>query len=209
MSIFNFREWLGFSVYWLWCLIKNNKVKAIALGVVMLTFPNLNCFPDKTNRLFVDHQYRSGDLYVYVTVEKSNSVLDYDVRTSERPIKLVGDYIVEKSWNDANMILWIPFVIAAIILVVGFFAKDEDLSWEFDEVFYDAISPFVRCELEDGLYHYFVGDRFFGKYDYDQRNQSRCIGRRLSINSFTSIRNAPVWKTKNMRRSGKLEELGI
>ena len=209
MSIFNFREWLGFSVYWLWCLIKNNKVKAIALGVVLLTFPNLNCLPDKTNRYFVDHHYRSGDLYVYVTVEKRNSGLDYDVRTSERPIRLVGGYIVEKTWNDVNIILWVPFVIAVIILLVGVFANDDDLNWEFDEVFYDAISPFVRCELEDGLYHYFVGERFLGKYQNDQRGQSRCIGRRLSINSFTCLRNAPVWKTKSMSRKGKLEELGI
>lgn len=209
MSILNFRERLSFFIYWLRFLISKNIVKTIALGVVLLIFPNLNCLPDKTNRHFVDRHYRSGDLYVYVTVEKSNSVLDYDVRTSERPIKLVGDYIVEKTWNDANIILWVPFVIAVIILLVGVFANDDDLNWGFDDVFNDAISPFVRCELEDGLYHYFVGDRFFGKYDYDQRNQSRCIGRRLNINSFTNIRNAPVWKTKNMRRSGKLEELGI
>lgn len=209
MSIFNFRQWLGFSVYWLWCLIRKNIVKSIAVGVVLLTFPNLNCLPDKTDRHFVDHHYRSGDLYVYVTVEKRNGGLDYDARTSEKPINLVGGYIVEKSWNDANMILWIPFVIAAIILLVGVFATDDDLNWSFDEVFNEAISPFVRCELEDGLYHYFVGDRFFGKYDYDQRGQSRCIGRRLAIHSFANLRNAPVWKTRSMNRKGKLEELGI
>lgn len=209
MSIFNFRQWLGFSVYWLWCLIRKNIVKSIAVGVVLLTFPNLNCLPDKTDRHFVDHHYRSGDLYVYVTVEKRNGGLDYDARTSERPIKLVGGYIVEKSWNDANMILWIPFVIAAIILLVGVFATDDDLNWNFDDVFNEAISPFVRCELEDGQYHYFVSDRFLGKYHDDQRNQSRCIGRRLAIHSFTNLRNAPVWKTRSMNRKGKLEELGI
>ena len=209
MSVFTKKEWLGFSMWWFLCLIKKNIVKSICLVILIIIYPFLNCFPDKIDRDFVDHQYKSGDLNVYVTVEKKTNNLDYDVRTSEKPIKLKGRYIVEKQWDDTNLILWIPFVIGVIIQLVGLFAKsDDDLNWELDVVFARAISRFVRCEIEEGHYHYFVGNRYIGEYEQSM-NDYDYIGRRLNINSFTKILCMPIWKTKTSRRSDKLEELGI
>lgn len=209
MSVFTKSELAQFCAHWLLSAVMKNKVKCIAIVVMIILLPLLNCFPDKTTQDLVINQFRSGEDYVYVTKEFKNGRAEYSVKKSEKELRLVDGYIVKKSWDDTNLIVWIPFVVGCIILAVGIFSPDEDFNWDLQFVFRGAVEHMVRCELEDGMYHYFVGNRLVGSFDRDITKDGYTPGRHLGLHSMVSLKLKPVWKTKTDRRGTKLDELGI
>jgi hypothetical protein len=101
------------------------------------------------------------------------------------------------------------FVVLCLFPIVGIFAADNDLSFDFEEIFQATVSYYITCELEEGIYYYFYGERFLGKSDRPLGNEYNYVARAFRISNMTNIKSCPKWKTKTQNRASRLEEIGV
>jgi len=190
-------------------LIRKNPIKIIATTLIFVVAPFLNGLKDIRNEDKIDHQYQKDGKYFYITQSISNNEVSYDVESFDKPSVVKNGYLITYSYNDANIFIWIAFVVLCIFPIVGIFATDDDVNFDLEKVFQATISYYIACELEEGIYYYFYEDRFLGKSDRPLHSEYKHIARAFRISNITHIRSCPKWKTKTQNRTSKLEEIGV
>jgi hypothetical protein len=181
----------------------------IAMVLIFVVAPFLNSLKEIRNQDKIDYQYQKDGKYFYITQTISNNEFSYEVQTFEKQPQIKNGDIISYSYNDANIFIWIVFVVLCIFPIVGIFTSDDEINFDLEEVFQATISNYITCELEEGIYYYFYGERFLGKSDRPMHNEFRYIARAFRISNMTNIKSCPVWKTKTQTRNNKLEELGV
>lgn len=199
----------SFTLLYILNFIKKNPIKMIATVLIFVVAPFLNSLKDIRNEDKVDYQYQKDSKYFYITQTVSNHEFSYEVKSFDKPAYVKNGYLITYSFNDLNILIWIVFVVLCIFPIVGIFATDDDISFDFEEVFQATASYFITCELEEGTYYYFYEDRFLGKSDRPMHNEYRHIARAFRISNMSHIRSCPKWKTKTQNRANKLEEIGV
>jgi hypothetical protein len=190
-------------------LIKKNPIKMIALALAIIIAPFLNGLKDIRNSDRIDYQYEKGGQLFYVTQGISNNKICYDIKSFEKKPEIKNGYLITYSYNDANIFIWIAFVIACAFPIIGMFISDDDANYTLGSVFESTISYYITCELEEETHYYFYEDRFLGKSDRPIHKEYSHIARAFGITSMTKLRSFPKWKTKMQKRTSKLEEIGV
>jgi hypothetical protein len=201
---------IPFALLYVLNLLRINIIKTIACILLAVTAPFLNSLKDIRNEDKIDYQYQKDGQYFYVTQDIINSELIYEVQVFDKVPQIKNGKVISYSYNDINIFIWVLFVIFCLFPIVGIFNKsDDDLSFDFEKVFQATVSYYITCELEEGIYYYFYGERFLGKSDRPLNNEYAYIARAFRISNMTNIKSCPVWKTKTQNRASKLEEIGV
>lgn len=198
-----------FALLYMFNLVRTNTIKTIACILIAVVAPFLNSLKDIRNEDKIDYQYQKDGKYFYVTQDISKNELTYEVHTFDKVPQIKNGKLISHSYNDANIFIWFLFVVFCIFPIVGIFASDDEISFDFEQVFQSTISYYITCELEEGIYYYFYDERFLGKSDRPLHNEFRYIARAFRISNMTNIKSCPVWKTKTQNRTRKLEEIGV
>ena len=202
---------LRFAAFWTLNLIRINPAKTIAIIALMSSAPFLNSIPDVVDYKRIDYRYEKDGRNFYVTVDIGSNKEIYEVAPydKENPPAIKNGKIVETRWNDANIVLFLLCGVAAIMIAVGIFSGDDDMSFDLEKVFYMTASRFVVCELEEDIYYYFLDGRLLGKSDRPMNSEYEYICRKFSVTSRTKLASFPKWKTKTAKRNEKFDAIGI
>lgn len=200
---------IPFALLYTFNLLRTNLIKTIACILVAVVAPFLNSLKDIRNEDKIDYQYQKDGQYFYVTQDISNNEFTYEVQTFDKVPHIKNGKIISYSYNDLNILIWVVFVVLCIFPIVGIFAADNDLSFDFEKIFQATVSYYITCELEEGIYYYFYGERFLGKSDKPLGKEYNYVARAFRISNMTNIKSCPVWKTKTQNRASKLEEIGV
>jgi hypothetical protein len=200
---------MPFALLYTFNLLRTNLIKTIACILLAVVAPFLNSLKDIRNENKIDYQYQKDGQYFYVTQYISSSQITYKVQTFDKVPQIKNGKIISYSYNDLNILIWVVFVVFCIFPIVGIFATDNDISFDFEKVFQATVSYYITCELEEGIYYYFYGERFLGKSDRPLGNEYNYVARAFRISNMTNIKSCPKWKTKTQNRASKLEEIGV
>ena len=200
---------IPFTLLYIFNLLRTNLIKTIACILVAVVAPFLNSLKDIRNEDKIDYQYQKDGQYFYVTQDISNSQLTYEVKVFDKVPQIKNGKVISYSYNDINIFIWVVFVILCLFPIVGIFATDDELNFDFEKVFQATVSHYITCELEEGIYYYFYGERFLGKSDRPLHGEYNYVARAFRISNMTNIKSCPVWKTKTQNRANKLEEIGV
>lgn len=200
---------MPFTLLYTFNLLRTNLIKTIACILVVVVAPFLNSLKDIRNEDKIDYQYQKDGQYFYVTQDISNNEFTYEVKAFDKVPQIKNGKVISYSYNDFNIFIWVVFVILCLFPIVGIFATDDELNFDFEKVFQATVSHYITCELEEGIYYYFYGERFLGKSDRPLNNEYNYVARAFRISNMTNIKSCPVWKTKTQNRANKLEEIGV
>ena len=200
---------IPFALLYTFNLLRTNLIKTIACILVAVVAPFLNSLKDIRNEDKIDYQYQKDGQYFYVTQDISNNEFTYEVKVFDKVPQIKNGKVISYSYNDINIFIWVVFVILCLFPIVGIFATDDELNFDFEKVFQATVSHYITCELEEGIYYYFYGERFLGKSDRPLHGEYNYVARAFRISNMTNIKSCPVWKTKTQNRVSKLEEIGV
>ena len=200
---------MPFALIYTFNLLRKNLIKTIACILVAVVAPFLNSLKDIRNEDKIDYQYQKDGQYFYVTQDISNNEFTYEVQTFDKVPHIKNGKVISYSYNDINIFIWVVFVVLCLFPIVGIFATDDELNFDFEKVFQATVSHYITCELEEGIYYYFYGERFLGKSDRPLHGEYNYVARAFRISNMTNIKSCPVWKTKTQNRVSKLEEIGV
>lgn len=200
---------IPFALLYTFNLLRTNLIKTIACILIAVVAPFLNSLKDIRNEDKIDYQYQKDGQYFYVTQDISNNEFTYEVKVFDKVPQIKNGKVISYSYNDINIFIWVVFVILCLFPIVGIFATDDELNFDFEKVFQATVSHYITCELEEGIYYYFYGERFLGKSDRPLHGEYNYVARAFRISNMTNIKSCPVWKTKNQNRASKLEEIGV
>ena len=200
---------IPFALLYTFNLLRTNLIKTIACILVAVVAPFLNSLKDIRNEDKIDYQYQKDGQYFYVTQDISNNEFTYEVKVFDKVPQIKHGKVISYSYNDINIFIWVVFVILCLFPIVGIFATDDELNFDFEKVFQATVSHYITCELEEGIYYYFYGERFLGKSDRPLHGEYNYVARAFRISNMTNIKSCPVWKTKTQNRANKLEEIGV
>lgn len=198
-----------FALLYTFNLLRTNLIKTIACILIAVVAPFLNSLKDIRNEDKIDYQYQKDGQYFYVTQDISNNEFTYEVKVFDKVPQIKNGKVISYSYNDINIFIWVVFVILCLFPIVGIFATDDELNFDFEKVFQATVSHYITCELEEGIYYYFYGERFLGKSDRPLHGEYNYVARAFRISNMTNIKSCPVWKTKTQNRANKLEEIGV
>ena len=200
---------MPFALLYTFNLLRTNLIKTIACILVAVVAPFLNSLKDIRNEDKIDYQYQKDGQYFYVTQDISNNEFTYEVKVFDKVPQIKNGKVISYSYNDINIFIWVVFVILCLFPIVGIFATDDELNFDFEKVFQATVSYYITCELEEGIYYYFYVERFLGKSDRPLHGEYNYVARAFRISNMTNIKSCPVWKTKTQNRANKLEEIGV
>lgn len=193
-----------FPIIYLLNFIKINKVKSIAIGLIILLTPILNSIEDRKEVTHVIKEFKHEGNFCYLYYDDGN----LKMKTGTTPFKLTkNNNIIEYKYNDANVFVWIVYVICFLMVVVGIFANDDEMNYDLGKVFSRTVSFFTKCEVEDGKFYYYFGDKLIG--ENNQKRSDSNIARYYNITSLTVLNNCPEWKSIQRKRENILNKLGI
>ena len=193
-----------FPLVYLLNFIKVNKVKTIAIGLIILLTPVLNSIPDKKEVTHVVKELNIEGSHCYFYFNDG----DLEMRSSVKPIKLTKENnIVEYKYNDSNILVWIIYIISFVFVIVGIFAGEDEMNYQLDRVFSKTVSFFTKCEVENGSFYYYFGNKLIGENGY-RRTESN-IANYFGVRSLTELNNCPEWKSIQRKRENILNKFGI
>jgi hypothetical protein len=202
------KNYLIAPLLFLFNFIRINKVKSIAIGLLLILAPILNSLEDikRTHDIYKEIKLE-GYKYSYVTSEISDNEIEYDIESFNKKPKIIGKKIITYHYNDANILIWLLFVICFLFVIVPIFSDDSDIEYDMDLVYSRTLSYFVSCDFIDNLYVYHTDTKIIGKSNH-QRNDSN-IARYYDIVSPTNFNNCPEYMSLQRARQNKLNKLGI
>lgn len=147
------------------------------------------------NKLEYKAKIENSNKYIYFNIDADN-ISSYKI-TDESNNPIITTSNIE--------IKYIALVIGYIILVIIILCIISDIAdIEFDyanRLFFETL---IKCEIEDGIYHYMIFDRLIGKKDYliDYR-----ISEHFKIYRIKDILNRPKFETKRSRRKKSIKKV--
>ena len=193
-----------FPLVYLLNFIKVNKVKSVAIGLLIFLTPVLNSIPDVKRVTHVVKELNIEGSHCYFYFDDG----DLEMRSESKPLKLTkSNNIVEYKYNDSNILVWLLYTVAFIMVVVAIFAGDDEMNYELSKVFSRTVSFFTKCEVEDGRFYYYFGDKLIG--DVSCRRTDSNIASYFGVRSLTELNNCPEWKSIQRKRENILNKLGI
>lgn len=200
---------IPFVINYMFYFIKHNIIKTIACILIVVTAPYLNSLKDNINEDRINYQYQKDGKYFFVIEQIANNKITYDVKNFDKKPKIENGKLIHNSYNELNILIWFVFLVLCFFPIVGIFTSDDQLNFDFEKVFQATVSHYITCELEEGIYYYFYGERFLGKFDRPLHGEYRYIARVFRIYNMTTLKSFPIWKTKTQKRLDKLEEIGV
>jgi hypothetical protein len=202
------KKYLIASLLFLFNFIRINKVKSIAILLLLILAPLLNSLEDikRTHDIYKEIKLE-GYKYSYVTSEISDNEIEYDIESFNKKPKIIGKKFITYHYNDANIVIWLLFVICFLFVIVPIFSDDSDIEYQMDLVYSRTLSYFVSCDFIDNLYVYHTDTKIIGKSNH-QRNDSN-ISKYYDIVSPTNFNNCPEYMSLQRARENKLNKLGI
>ena len=191
-------------------LIRVNLGKLIILSFFSLVLYGVfNVEQHEIKKLYVISHvtYNGGHLYVV----KKDDVVDPSVIEYKTEQKLEKGILLHQTDTDFYRFCLVLSYIMGIIGIALLVASciEDDVAWDFTEVFQRSISVLIECELEDGQYHYTILGRLINIQREKQYVGDTSLAYRFDINDITSILNLPKFKTKTERRNKFLDKLGV
>src|ERR1035437_6655190 len=109
-------------------LINNNRVKSIFLVIAMVAYYFAGSISDDTivRNLLGSVTYGNKTFYV---VEHSEHV---DILESNKSQVIKNSTITYNEYSAGNVLLWVCFVIAMIVVLIATFSNEDDMNWEFN-----------------------------------------------------------------------------
>lgn len=147
-----------------------------------------------------------GNEHLYITQSKEPSVLVFD-----KPQKVTNNFLhhqSETSIYNLFVVLTVIMVIIGIVAIIASIVEDE-AAWDLMTVFHKTISTLIKCELEDGEFHYSILGRLVSIQSDRQYIGDYSLARKFQIDNLTTILNLPKYKTKTEKRNNFLSKLGV
>lgn len=203
-------SYLKFTFIFLFEVLKTNIVKTLLIIGAVLTFMYAGTFKPDVQEYNVATTVRVDSDYVYVCKTISENKIKYENVWSQSPIPVKDGKIYVSSYAFLNGLMWFLFAILAIILVVGTIIgrNDDDIGWELEDCWEEALSTLICCEEEDGKYYYFALGRLIDKRDNQISRRMRPTSE-LNLKTFRDLYRCPKYKTKKERREQLLNKIGI
>jgi hypothetical protein len=180
----------------------------IALAILCFNFAGT--FSDSIDEYDVAAQVKVDNNYVYIYRTISENKIKYENIFDSKEIPLKDGKIYLRSYNGANIALWVCFVILVIIIIIATLIgiNDDDLGWELDDVWKEAFGTLIYCEEENGVYYYFALGRLIEKRN-NQAPRNYGICSELRISGFRELYRCPKYQTKSQKRETLLNKIGI
>lgn len=195
---------LIYPFYLLWTIISTNPIKSFFVALISFLFYCAyftSAYNDETVSSKILASAKIENTYYYFYDKDSNGELK--TLKSDKPMTFKDGNYVRKELSGAFCILaaiaWIMLVVFAIFIAVAFGQDDDDFLWEFGDCCEEAFNILVRCELEEGFYHYIALGRLVGKSQEPLRY--------YQADSFSSLLRCPRFKTKTQKRNEILNKL--
>lgn len=203
-------SYLKFTFIFLFEVLKTNIVKTLLIIGAVLTFMYAGTFKPDVQEYNVATTVRVDSDYVYVCKTISENKIKYENVWSQSPIPVKDGKIYVSSYAFVNGLMWFLFAILAVILVVGTIIgrNDDDIGWELEDCWEEALSTLIYCEEEDGKYYYFALGRLIDKRDNQISRRTRPTSE-LNLRTFRDLYRCPKYKTKKERREQLLNKIGI
>ena len=200
--------YLKFILVFILELVRTNIIKTILLVSSIVCFNYAGVFPETIDTYKIINETKVENTHVYFYKTISDNKIEYDIITSEDPIKIVNGEIRISSYSGINVLFWILFSISTLILVVAIFLNDSDVGWELEDAWKEAFGTLIYCEEENGEYYYFALGRLIEKRN-QQVSRRYSISSELRIDGFRELYRCPKYQTKTQRRETLLNKIGI
>ena len=102
---------IPFALLYVLNLVRKNLIKTIACILIAVVAPFLNSLKDNRNEDKIDYQYQKDGQYFYVTQDISNNEFTYEVKAFDKVPHIKNGKLISYSYNDANIGIWVAFVI--------------------------------------------------------------------------------------------------
>jgi hypothetical protein len=199
MSLF---EYILYYLTWFKNLLFLNVLKSISLLLCFILFYYAGSFPDVVEWKPLVSNFEDSGLNVYVY--KSEGYKDFKVLTSEVNLEVKSGLLRVVEYNDLNVLFWFLFGIIILINFIIIISGDDD--WSLERVSKRTFISFIRCELEEGFYHYL----FLGRLCLKSSVSLGTYELSRLVVSFSSVKSIyPKFTSKRELRLKKLSLLGL
>ena len=183
-------------------LIRENPVKSIMLGIIMLLIIPITKLEKLTSTKTFEVELSVDGKYCYIVHDSENN-LEFLSFTDKPVIK--DKRIIYQETHPLVIVSWIILSVLALLVIVASTIDDRATGWEFKDVWAQACVREVTCEFEDSCYYY----QFEGRLIYKDKYQLDMYNSKEKIRDY--YRNGknlyPEFLTKNQRRDSKLKDL--
>ena len=147
------------------------------------------------NKLEYKAKIENSNKYIYFNIN-DNNVSSYKITDeSNNPIFITSNV-------DLKYIALIIGYIILVSIILSIISGSADIEFDYaNRLFFETL---IKCEIEDGIYHYMIFDRLIGKKDYlvDYR-----ISDHFKIYRIKDILNRPKFETKRSRRKKSIKKV--
>ena len=147
------------------------------------------------NKLEYKAKIENSNKYIYFNIN-DNKVFSYKItEESNNPIFITNNI-------ELKYISLIIGYIILVIIILCIISGSADIEFDYvNRLFFETL---IKCEIEDGIYHYMIFDRLIGKKEYliDYR-----ISDHFKIYSISDILNRPKFETKRSRRKKSIKKV--
>lgn len=153
---------IKFFFTFLFKVIINNPWKVIFLGIIIF------CFSYVSNAELQEIKYPiiqkfMNDGKTHLIVKSGDS---YSVKELLTDSRILDNNLVCKEISDAYIILIVIGIVFSIIFLIACFIPDEEVNWNFGDVWDTTKVLFVKSISEDDIYYYTYRGRLVAKKNY-------------------------------------------
>lgn len=189
---------IKYLISFLKLLFINNPVKSIFIILALIIITFLTSFKDTVYQYDIINKIKINNIDYYIYYNPDVDGLSINKESEDYIVKNNKLFIYE--YNIINILAYAIFIIIFIFIFIVTFSGDNE--WEYDECREEAFTSLIRCELENGVYYYFVGNKLIQK----ENNQ---IYRYYKIRKFSELKKCPEYYSKKKLRNDKLNKLNI
>jgi hypothetical protein len=190
---------------WIYYFFMFNIIKLTCLIIIILSSIFLYKYqlPDSIEKTKIVNQTKIEEYYVYTYKEIKENKVEFNNLTYENPQKVVNNYLITKSYNAINILVWSLLIISFFtFLIVGFLNDWFDLHQSFRETAF----KFIKMEFEDEFYHYTLFDKLLIK-SKKNLNKSEVKGLLYNYDGLLDLKFQPTFISKTEIRERKLNTL--